>query len=827
MTGVVGAKSEEVPSLKRVASRAPVVEARARARERMLDTALLIAALSGLALAGILQLVGLPGLSRSFLGGATLAVLVPSVVRVVRSLARRELGIDLIAVLAMAGALALGQALAGAVIAIMLTGGLALERFAAARARRELSALLGRMPQIAHRRAGDDIVDVEVASVQVGDQLLVSTGEVVPADGLLTTQEAMLDEAALTGEARPVQLSAGAPLRSGGTNLGAPLELRVTARPADSTYAGILRLVRAAESSKAPLERLADRFALGFLVVTLALALAAWLASADAVRALAVLVVATPCPLILATPVALIAGVSRAARHGIIVKGGAPLEALARTSVLLLDKTGTITAGRPELLAVESFGALAPEQLLSLAGSLEQLSIHPYAPAILAEARARGLELSFPSAAHEQVGKGISAHVDGREVAIGQLAWVEARAAAGEQNDAEARASAGEQHDAEARARACERNDVTPDAHASPALRSLQLRAEVEGSSAVYIAVDGRLEGALLLQDAIRPEAPRVLEALRRLGVQRIHMVTGDGKELAELVGDTVGVDSVFAERTPEQKLEIVKLLRRDAPIVMVGDGVNDAPALALADVGVAMAARGASAASEAADAVLTGDRLEGLVMAVRVAQRTRRIALQSIWLGMGLSVLAMTAAAFGALPPLTGALLQEAIDVLAILNALRALAGDRKAAGEAPLRRTLARDLSQQHTKLRPRVREIAALAGQLEALSPAAARVELERLLALLELELLPHEREEQRTAYPVLLRLLKPEDPTGPLVRTHGEIQRLVRLYARLLTRVPEAGPRPEDLRELRRTLYGLHAVLSLHFAQEDELYALLDA
>jgi heavy metal translocating P-type ATPase len=753
------------------------------------QTALLGLALAGLAAGGVLHVARVGDADRWAWTAATAAVLIPTFVSVIRGLLRRETGVDLIAVLAMAGALVLGEYLAGAIIAVMLTGGAALERFAVARARRELSALLKRAPRVAHRRAGADFIDVDVAEVVLGDVLVIKPGEVVPADGIVSSGSAVLDESALTGESKPVQLDAGTPVRSGSTNAGGPFELRVTASAAESTYAGIIRLVKAAEESKAPFVRLADRYALGFLGLTLALAAFAWIAEGP-VRALAVLVVATPCPLILAAPAAIIAGVSRAAKHGIIVKGGGPLETLARAKVLLLDKTGTVTSARPKVVAVETFGRMPSDDMVRHAASVEQVSVHPFAPAILAEARSRSVELSFPIDVREEMGTGIAGTVDGRRVAVGQIAF------------------------------------AAPNAQRTPELRSIEMRTAVEGSSSVYVSIDGSLAGVLLLQDPIRPEAPRVLRWLRAAGVGRIHMVTGDHPDVAELVGDALGVDRVFAERTPEEKVEVIKVVRGEGVTAMVGDGINDAPALALADIGVAMGARGATAASEAADIVLTADRLEGLLLATRIAQRTRRIALESVFVGMGLSLVAMVFAAAGYITPVAGAVLQEGIDVLVILNALRALGGGSLVAPKRAEAKGLAQGLASAHRSLDPHVGELAALAARLDSLPPPDARAQLERLREMLEKELLPHEREEQQTAYPLLVKMLKEEDPTGPLIQTHHEIHRLARLFGRLVAQLPQEGPRPEDLRDLRRALYGLHAILTLHFAQEEELYSLFE-
>ncbi|HWU89926.1 MAG TPA: heavy metal translocating P-type ATPase [Kofleriaceae bacterium] len=745
-------------------------------------------ALAGLATGGVLHLARVGDVDRWAWAGATTIVLIPTVISVVRGLLRRETGIDLIAVLAMVGTLVLGEYLAGAIIAVMLTGGTALERFAIARARRELSALLERAPRTAHRRTGSDIIDVDVAAVMLGDLLVVKPGEVVPADGIVSSGTAVLDESALTGESRPVQLEAGAPARSGGTNAGGPFELRVTSPASESTYAGIIRLVKAAEASKAPFIRLADRYALAFLGLTLALSAFAWIIEGSPHRALAVLVVATPCPLILAAPVAIIAGVSRAAKHGIIVKGGGPLETLARATVLLLDKTGTVTSARPQVIAVETLASMSSDDVVRHAASVEQVSVHPYAPAIMAEARSRSLELSFPVDIHEQMGAGIAGDVEGRRVAVGQLGF------------------------------------VAPSASRTPALRSIELRTSVEGSSSVYVSIGGALAGVLLLQDQIRPEAPRTLRSLRAAGIRRIHMVTGDHPDVAELVGDALGVDHVFAERTPEEKVEVIKLVRAEGVTAMVGDGINDAPALALADIGVAMGARGATAASEAADVVLTADRLEGLLLATRIAQRARRIALESVFVGMGLSLVAMVLASAGFIAPVAGAVLQEGIDLLVILNALRALAGGGLIAPKRAEAEGLAQGLASAHRSLRPHVGELAALAARLDSLPATEARLQLEHLREILEKELLPHEREEQQTAYPLLGKMLKEEDPTGPLIQTHHEIHRLTRLFGRLVAQLPAEGPRPEDLRDLRRVLYGLHAILTLHFAQEEDFYSL---
>lgn len=757
--------------------------------QSLLEKSLAILALAGLVGGGIAWLLGAKTVAAVFWAIPTLLVLIRTFVDVFRNLLRRELGVDLLAVLAMAGSLALGEWLAGAIIAVMLTGGESLEAYASGRAKRELSALLARAPRVAHLRRGEDVIDVDPETVVSGDHLLVRPGEIVPVDGILESEAAVLDESAITGEARPVSSTEGGLIRSGALNAGPPFEFVATSTAEESTYAAIVRLVRSAVTSKAPFVRLADQYAFGFVLVSLALAGGAWIVSGEAVRALAVVVVATPCPLILAAPIAIVGGVSRAARHGIIVKGGASLERLAKAPVLLLDKTGTITAGRPRVASIEAFEAQDPERLLYLAASIEQISAHPFAPSILAEARAQGLRPSFPTDASETAGLGVMGKVDGEEVAVGQLAF------------------------------------VAPSEMRSRAARGVEIRAAIEGSAAVFVAISGKLAGALIVEDPIRPEAPRVLHALRREGIRRIHMVTGDHPDVAELVGDAVGIDRVLAERTPAEKVTAVEEARAEGSIIMVGDGVNDAPALARADVGVAMGARGAAAAAEAADVVLTSDRLEGLLLAIRIAKRSRNIAKESVFIGMGASIAAMIVAAFGYLPPVYGALLQEGIDLVVILNALRALGGRSLLPIPRPGDAALATRLRDSHRELRPRIAAMASLATSLEFLSPEEARQRLEEMRAFIRDDLLPHELEEERAAYPAIVAMLPGEDPTLGLIQTHREIARLSRLFSRLVDRVTEGAKLADELRDLRRVLYGLHAILTLHFAQEDELYALL--
>jgi heavy metal translocating P-type ATPase len=719
----------------------------------------------------------------------TVAGMLPIVGEVVGGILRREPGVDLIAILAMAGALALEEYLAGAVIAVMLSTGRSLEDFADARAHRELAALLARAPRSAHRYAGDALEAVPIEEVAAGDRLLVMKGEVVPVDGLLEAETGVFDESALTGESRPVERSRGEQIRSGAVNAGSAFDLRAVATAAESTYAGIVRLVEEAQAEKAPFVRLADRYALIFIPVTLAIAALAWVVSGDATRALAVLVVATPCPLILAAPIAIVAGISRAAKRGVIVKGGGALETLARGRVLLLDKTGTLTAGSPELTDIEVFGDHDPDEVLRLAASLDQVSPHVLASAIVRSARGRGLALAFPDEVHEEGGSGILGSVDGRKVALGKASWV----------------SAGEPLPERA--------------------RDLRRRTAMEGSSCVFVAIDGSVAGAVVLDDPIRPDTPRVIRSLRRAGIKRVVMVTGDHPDVAESVGIALGVDRILSERDPTDKVEAVRAESEGGVTVMVGDGVNDAPALAAADVGVAMGARGATASSEAADVVLVVDRLDRVAEALRIARRSRGIALQSVLVGMGLSFGGMLLGAFGLLAPVGGAVLQELIDVAVILNALRALRGDRRSRLAAGPGSHVGDQFRAEHREFAPELARVRSVADRLDTLAPAEASAELEKIRWFL-LERLPkHEREEESAVYPVIARLMGGEDPMASMERAHMEIEHLGRVFGHLLEDLPDEGPTPEDLVDLRRVLYGLHAILRLHFLQEEEAYSWL--
>ena len=599
-----------------------------------LKTALLLVALAGLVSGLAFYFAGRAFVADTIWFVAVLPVLIALLVEILRSLMRGEVGLDIVAALSMTAALAFGETLAAAVVAVMYSGGTFLEIFAEGRARRDMHDLLSRVPRTATRHRNGGLEEAPLDKIEPGDRLLIRQGDIVPVDGSIASENAFLDTSALTGESLPARLSRGAEAMSGSTNAGEPFDLIATRLATESTYAGIVRLVEEAQRSKAPMARLADRWSLGFLAVTVAIAFAAWWFTGDPIRAVAVLVVATPCPLILAVPVALVAGLSRAAHFGVLIKGAGPLEAMARIRILILDKTGTLTDGRPQIVSIDSYDGAGEDDILRLAAALDQASKHPVAQAIVTAAKARGLVLPVPSEVTEVPGEGVVGSVEGHKVIVGGDAFVGKL--------------------------------VGRTAGDHPALSA--------GSVIVAVAVDGHVAGHLVMADPLREGAGIMLAGLREEGIERILLATGDRAEVAERVTEGLGLDALRAGLTPDQKVLLVLTEREDGPVMMVGDGVNDAPALAAADVGVAMGARGAAASAEAADVVLLVDRIDRLRSGIEIARRSRRIAVESVVAGIGLSILGMTAAAFGYLTPVEGALLQEAIDVAVILNALRAL---------------------------------------------------------------------------------------------------------------------------------------------------------
>ena len=581
----------------------------------------------------VLMFSGLELATQITISGFSLLIAAIESVGMVRAILRKHYGIDILAVTAIVATVVVGEYWASIIIVLMFTGGEALEDFAERRAKRELTSLLERSPLIAHRQDAYRVVDIPISEVAIGDTLMVKPGEVVPVDGKLISADAVLDESSLTGESLPVDRIAGDDLISGSVNGASAIYMIVSRRAEDSQYQRIVALVAEAAESKAPFVRMADRYAVPFTIVAYLLAAVGWIISGHASRFAEVLVVATPCPLIIAAPVAFIAGMSRAAKHGIIIKNAGTLERLARVKTVAFDKTGTLTHGQPDLVDIREAGEWSEEDVLRFAASAEQSSAHTLAHSIVIAAKFRGVPLEVCDSVVETTAHGLTAVIAGKTVVVGKFGFVLDAASDAQQTKLEA------------------------------------------GELAVYIAIDGRFAGALILRDEIRLDAAETMLWLRRLGVQHTLMLTGDAQATAQHVASALGVTDVQAECLPIDKVHAVQAVT-SRPVMMVGDGVNDAPVLAVADIGVAMGARGSTAASESADVVIMKDDLQRVARAVQVGRETIRIATQSIWIGMVLSLGLMVIAVFGVVPAILGAGFQEVIDLVAILNALRALGG-------------------------------------------------------------------------------------------------------------------------------------------------------
>lgn len=561
---------------------------------------------------------------------------VPMAARTLAGMLRGRFAADVVATLAVLAAAFLYQPLAGLVVVLMQTGGEALERHAEGRASRAVEALAAAAPRVAHVVSGADLIDIAVDAVRPGTLMLVRPGELIPCDGTVVEGFAPVDQSRITGEPIPVPAGPGSVLRSGGAVLDSPLTIRAERPAAESEYASIVQLVRTAQAGKAPFQRIADRYAIWFTPMALALALVAWAAAHDPTRLLAVLVVATPCPMILATPVAMIGGIDRGARSGLIFRHGGALETIAGVTVVVMDKTGTLTLGRPQVAAVTASPPFPAAQVLGFAAAVERGSGHELARCIAAEAAARHVPVPGADQIVESPGQGVRGTVEGHLVAVGSRSYVAGVTPAG-------RAGAAPDHPEQAGLRA-------------------------------FVSIDGAAAGTIDFADRARPEAASALARLRSLGIRRIMLLSGDRDTEARSVAAGLGITDARGDTLPGDKLAVIhELIRAGERVAMVGDGINDAPALSAATVGVALASGGGRIAAEAADIVLLGDDLEGVPTAIAIGRRTMRIARQSLWAGIGLSGVAMVAAAIGEIPPAIGALLQEGIDVAVILNALRA----------------------------------------------------------------------------------------------------------------------------------------------------------
>ncbi len=621
----------------------------------------------------VLWLAGQSALANCALLVVVLLGGIPLLWKTMQQVFRKEFGVDVIAILAIGGSAALGQYLAGALVVLMLSGGEALEAYALRRARSSLSALAERAPRVAHIWRGDELVSIPAEQVEVGMQIVVKPGELIPVDGVVISGSSSVGEADLTGEPVPVRKDPGMLVLSGSVNLDGVLEVRASKRSTESKYAQIVRLVEEAQTQKAPIHRLADRYSVGFTIIAVGLAGLTWVLSGDSIYALAVLVVASPCPLILATPIAIMSGIDLAARNGIIIKSGGAIEQLGEVTVAVFDKTGTLTLGMPKVTTIvlaeaeEQDGGASvadnhtrhssdydEDELLRFAASIEQLSTHILARSVVEAAQERALPLSSANDFEEIFGKGVRGRVPvltagqqreglhesgGVEVAVGNRTFM--------------------QH-----------LEISVPA----SLLSERERRVESGQICSFIAVENQVKGLLVLEDVPRAELSHLATDLRAAGIKETILLTGDGEVVAQQIGKIAQVDRVIARCLPEDKVRTIKeLMQQGQRVLMVGDGINDAPALATATVGMAVGTQGLTAAASSADAVLLSTDILRVVRAVRLGRHVMRVAVQGIWVGMGLSVIAMIFAAFGFINPAAGALIQEGFDVIVILNALRA----------------------------------------------------------------------------------------------------------------------------------------------------------
>ena len=576
---------------------------------------------------GLALIIGF-GVEKVWIIGGIIGI-IPAIIWVVRDLRHRTMGSDVLAVLALIGAIFTDELFAASVVAFILASGRLLESWAEGQAERQLKSLLARVPRTTHRVDVDGTIqEIPIQDVIVGNRILVRGGEIVPTDGELLIA-AVLDESALTGEPLPVNREITEAIDSGVVNAGAPFEYLATNTSEQSTYAAIIRLVESAQAKNSPGIRIANRWAMRFVPIALILAAGSWFLSGDVHRAIAVLVAATPCPLILAVPIAVVSGLSRAAKHGAIIKGGAILELLGRTEVVLLDKTGTLTHGGPAVGQIQANEGNSVEEILTLAASVDQYSTHVVAKSLVSAAHKSGFKLLAVENVTEVAGHKIQGQCDGNMITVGQLT------------------------------------------QERPTWLTLDF------PLIVAVSIDDQLVGAIGLKDPLRPESRKLISDLKAAGVKYVALVTGDRESTAREVAQEIGIENVYSGVTAEGKLEITRGLMQtsEGSVVVVGDGINDAPALAAAHVGVAMGARGASAASEAADVVIVEDSIDRLTIAITIAKTSRKKAIQAAGIGMGLSFIAMIAGALGVMSPSEGAITQEIIDVVAILWALTALA--------------------------------------------------------------------------------------------------------------------------------------------------------
>ncbi len=551
---------------------------------------------------------------------------------------------DIVAMLAIITALFLGQAFAGAIVVLMQSGGESIERFGFKKASSSLKELLQRAPQKAQRKKrsdhslSDTLEEIHVKEVKVGDLLIVRPGEMVPVDGIIAQGSSQIDESALTGEPLNKTKTIGDSVFSGSININGQIEMKASKISEESQYEKIVQLVQKAQQEKAPIQRLADRYAVFFTPLTLFMALIGYLITKDTSTILSVLVVATPCPLILATPLAVMCGINKAAKTGIIVKGGAAIEQISTIRAILFDKTGTITYGQPSIKKIKTLSQETTDDLIYAASALEQFSTHTTAKVIVQEGRKRFKTLPLPTQYQEMPGQGVSGNLEQDHYIIGSATLLQKHLK-------------------------------------SENIDSLISSYLKENESVIFIAKNNQCIGIITLEDTIRPNVSKMIEELKSLGIKKIMMITGDHEKSAEKIASQANIQEFKADLLPEQKVQIAQEWKRKyKSLAMVGDGINDAPALATATVGIAMGAHGTAISAEAADIVLLIDDLTKVTCAIHIGRRMLFIAKQSIFIGMGLSFILMIFASLGYIIPAIGASLQEIIDVAVILNALRVL---------------------------------------------------------------------------------------------------------------------------------------------------------
>lgn len=590
-----------------------------------------------LLLAVTFKFAGFNFISNWLLFAISVAVSLKLAYSIIQDIRSGMYGVDILAFAAIITSLLLGEYWTAAIIVLMITGGESLEDYAEHRSKRELDALLKRAPSKAHVLRGKKIIDIAASEVREDDKILVKPGEVVPVDAVIVDGTANFDESSLTGESLPQPKELGAQILSGSINIDGAVTARAIHNAHDSQYQQIIRLVRSAAASRAPFVRMADQYSIPFTMVAFAIAGFAWYFSGDPIRFLQVIVVATPCPLILAAPIAIISGMSRASKQGIIVRTGSALERLAKVRTMAFDKTGTLTTGHLVVDSIITYGKSKKTDILGYAAAVEAASTHVLAKAVQDAAMRLNVKVVKPHHVREYAGRGISATVAGKKILIGRKTLL--------------------------------------DEHGIEYPRHFRFGGVKQ--TATYVAVGGVLAGIITFSDAIRPETPDTLARLRKLGIREFEMITGDNKAIAAEVASQLHITQVTSEALPADKLLAIEGINQ-RPVGFVGDGVNDAPVLMAADVGVALGARGSTAASESADIVIMVDDIGRVASALAIAKRSFRIARQSILVGIGLSIILMFVFATGKYPPIYGALLQEVIDILVIFNALRAHSGGR-----------------------------------------------------------------------------------------------------------------------------------------------------